>query len=345
MEYHPELYGAFKQHKIEEALYITGDLIYLKQIELLEQTWIRAIAAIGEYTNVCFPKLHETCRDIVAILHTEEFHVKEAFQVTTKICILYMNSHQYVAFPKVTIPQLRVKIMDVFLDSIKLSEAGKQKFMMILPKPSNEQEFCLKILGGLLKLWSQKEYLRFREALEYVCRKDYVIESIPSETEPNITSFLWDFMKLFQKDLAEPFYTLYKHGFKKKDKSWRNCFLYGIHNHLHEHYGSISWSDHEKGLLQKTNLVTEELWKYVVSVHQETPHEEPTEDSYDKMSIFENYYPKAVYDFTTPYQYELPTKEHIKSISIKKKKSKSLVDSSKEKDISYNNSKSYPFLP
>lgn len=337
MEYHSELYGALKQHKIEEALYITGDLIYTQQIDLLEQTWIRAVATLGEYTHVCFPKLHETCKEIVAILHTEEFHVKEAFLITTRICILYMNSSQYVAFPKLTIPQLRIKVIDVFSDSIKLSDAGKQKFLMILPKPSNENEFCLKIISGLIKVWSQKESLRFREALEYICRKDYMIESIPSETEPNITSFLWDFMKIFQKDLADPFYMLYKYGFKKKEKTWRNCFLYALHNYLHEHYGNVSWSEYEKGVLHKTGLITEELWKYIVSVHQDTQaKEESVEDPYDKVSIFENYYPKALYDFTIPYQYDVPNREQIKSISVKKKKSKLLVDSSKEKEISYN---------
>lgn len=339
MECHQELYSSLKQHKVQEALYITGSLIFSRNIEALEQTWIRAVATIGEYTNVCFPKWHETCREIVAILHTEEFHVKEAFQITTMICILYQNADQYIVFPKLTIPQLRTKVVDLFSDSIKLSESGKQKFINILPKPSNEKEFCLKIISGLIKLWTQKDYIKLREGLEYVCRKDYMIESIPSETEPNITSFLWDFMKVFQKDTADPLYIIYKTGFKKKDKSWRNSLLYGIHNYLHPHYGNLSWSDYENDLLHKTTSITEELWKYIVSVHQEDTKEIDEGDSYDKMSIFESYYPKATYDFNSPSEYPSSEREQVKSVSIKsKKKSKTTISSSKEKDLSYNKS-------
>lgn len=345
MEYHHELYGAIKKNHVQEALTLTGFCIVEKQMDLLEQTWVRAVATVGEYTQVCFPKWQDTCQKIVALLTSDHTHVLEAFLITTKLCILYKDAPHYIMVPKLTVPQLRTKVLDVFSESTTLSENGKQLFTPILPKPSNEHAFCCKILGGLIKLWNQKEYLLFRDALEYLCRKDYLIESLPSETEPNISSFLWSFMKVFQKDITDPFYVLYKTGFRKKDKSWRNNFLYGIHNYLHPYYGTMSWTKEDLDLCTKVEKITEDLWAYVIQEHygKQEQEKEQEEGLYDKLSIFENYYPKAMYDFTQDYTYALPEKEDVKSIHVKKKKStKPLVESSKEKEIPYNKGYKYP---
>jgi hypothetical protein len=342
MGYHSKLYDAIKRSEAQEALFITGKLIFEEELQLLEYTWIRAIANLGEYTNVCFPKWHETCKNIVAMLETKEFHIKDAFQITSKLCILYQNSTQYVTFPKLTVVQLRAKVVDCFDDSIKLSDVGKQKFLMILPKPTNEHDFCLKIISGLIKLWNSKEYITFHDAVEYLCRKNYLLESLASETEPTIVSFLWDFMKVFQKDITEPVYKIYKTYFKKKDKLWRYGLLYGLHNFLHPHYNTISWSEHEKNLLTRVEEITEDLWKYIADTVEDTEPED-TESEYDKVSIFESYYPKAHFDITHQVEYPIE-KVNTKSVYVKskKKRGEDVGDLSKEKEITYNKGYRFP---
>jgi hypothetical protein len=329
MDYNNELYGNLKTYKVQDALYLTGELIYKKHFDMILKTWVRAIACIGQYANVCFFKLHDTSKDIVAFIEVEEINISDILKITTKLCILFQNANQYIVFPTLKISELRVKTIDYFSEDNILSEDWKIFFENILPKPINEKEFCLKIISGLVKLWMDKKHTEFRDALEYLCRKNYIIQSIHSETDSNIVSFLWDFMKSFQPDITNTLYILYKTGFKKKDKSWRNTLLYSIHNYINKDYGKVEWSEKELIVINKTISISKELWEYVLSsnneiiknnmIHDKTP------ELYDNLSILENYYPRYSNNdnevIIEPY---VPCKENTKIINIKNKKNKDL---------------------
>jgi hypothetical protein len=291
MDYHNELYGNLKQHKIQEALLLTGELLFTKDFELIQKTWIRAIACVGEYTDVCFMKWNECIKDIVDFIRHDNVDICNSLRITTKICILFENTIQYNVIPKTTIPQLRVKTISFFEN--KLSEKGEDYFLPILPKPINEKEFCIKIIGGVVKLWSDKRHIDFRNALEYVSRKEYMIESIHTETGSSIVAFLWEFMKLYEPSIATNIYIIYKTGFKKKDKTWRNNILYGIHNYLNEIYNTVSWDIREKSLIEKTDVITKEIWKHILQKHNVV--EKKNEG--DKMTIFERYYPTKLEEY------------------------------------------------
>jgi hypothetical protein len=303
MDYNNELYGNLKQHKVQDALLLTGELVFKKHFDMLQKTWVRAIACIGEYTDVCFMKWHDCIKDIVVFIENDEVDVYHVMKITTKLCILFQNNIQYNVIPKLTIPQLRTKTIGYF--ETTLSQKGEEYFLPILPKPINEKDFCLKIIGGLVKLWSDKKPTDFRNAVEYLARKDYVIESIHTETGSSIVAFLWEFMRLYEPAVANDIYTIYKTGFKKKDKSWRNNLLYGIHNYLNQKYNAISWDMRENSLIDNTTLVAKEVWYHILKKHKIVPEKKET----DKMSVFENYYPtkmKPSYNNNTdePYKRE-----------------------------------------
>lgn len=300
MDYHNELYGNLKQHKVQDALLLTGELLFKKHFDILQKTWIRAIASIGEYTDVCFMKWHDCIKDIIVFIEGDEADVSHVMKITTKLCILFQNNGQYNIIPKMTVPQLRTKTIGYFEE--KLSQKGEDYFLQILPKPINEKEFCLKIIGGLVKLWADKKPIDFRNAIEYLARKDYVIESIHTETGSNVVAFLWEVMRLYEPSVANDFYTIYKTGFKKKDKSWRNNLLYGMHNYLNDKYNRVSWDERESKLIENTKIVAKEVWSHILKTYNiAAPKKER-----DKIAIFENYYPtKLQEDFeTVPYKKE-----------------------------------------
>jgi len=310
MDYHNELYGNLKQHKLQEALLLSGELLFKKLFDLLQKTWIRAIACIGEYTDVCFMKWHDCIKDIVLFIESDEVDVSHVMKITTKLCILFQNNIQYNVVPKTTIPQLRTKTIGYFEENVaKLSQKGEDFFLQILPKPINEKEFCLKIIGCLVKLWVNKKPIDFRNAVEYLSRKDYVIESIHTETGSSIVAFLWEFMKLYEPNVANDIYIIYKTGFKKKDKLWRNNVLYGIHNYLNETYNTVSWDCSEKTLIENTDIVAKDIWEHILQKNNIVVKKKER----DKIAIFENYYPSKKHEEVYS---EEPYKKEPRSISI-----------------------------
>lgn len=345
---HKELYESLKKASLQESLYYTGVLLANQETEELFLTWIQIVAFLGEFSQLCFRKWEDTCKDISSVLESDELDVAMMFQITTKITILFQNAGQYISIAKKPIQLLRTNVLDIFTDKVKLSTAGKLRFMSILPKPLNEHEFCCQVLGGIISIWTKKEALRLREAFEYLCRKDYVLDSLVSETENNIISFLWDFLKVYQPDYTSHIYPLYKYRYKKKEKQARSGLLYSFHNLLYDSLSSILWSDHEKQILQQVHSMSEDLWMQVrESILDEVEKtEEPVE--VDKMYYFENFYPRSTHQ--TPYDEDYREKERdsktcVRSITVKNKKGskKRESSSSKEKDQMDIYDKNYPY--
>lgn len=324
MDYHNELYGALKQHKTQDALCIAGTLIHMKAFDLLVKTWLRAFACICQYTSVCFVKLYDTATMLVEIIEDENINVATAFTLTTKLCILFKNAVQYVAIQATKIAELREKTINYFLDG----HCPDGIFDTILPKPVNERSFCAKILCSLVELWRSKNVVGYRDTLEYLCRRDYIIESLHSETGNNtIVSFLWDFMRVYQPQITTPFYVLYKSGFKKKDKTWRNNFLYALHNYLHDEYGNVNWTTDERRIIEHTCAIAKDIWAFVLESNKTESATMAIEDkstsveTEDSCAIFERFYPVRVLDVEPE-----PDIEHspvdVRRISLKTAKSK-----------------------
>jgi len=328
MEYSKELYETLKKADLQESLYITAELVKKNCLDEIIITWLRIISFLGEFTQIYFSKWYDTCMSIISIIETEdELELVSILQVSTKICILFQNSNNYISFTKKPINQLRKNVIDIFENNIKLSDKGKEKFLDIIPKPKNEHDFCFKILCGVISLWSKKEAIRLRETLEYLCRKDYILESIVSDTDNNITSFIWDIFKIFQPLVTPTLYKLYCYKYRKKDKSWKNGLLYSIHNMLYDDLVFEVWNNNEEGILEHINNITEEIWGYVSNNTNENIEELEEDIVNDKMTHFETYIPRGLvssvdYDNKVHSSYTSETFS-TKTLKIKKKNKRS----------------------
>lgn len=326
MEYHDKLYGFMKQHKLKDALYITGSLVNNNEIEILQKTWIHAIASIGDYSNVCFMKWYDTCKTMDVFIQSEEFNIKEAFLISAKICILFENMIHYIVIPKKTIAQLRANTISYFSKNTSLSEAGMKLFEEILPKAINERDFCIQIISTLIKLWSSNNHLILRDGIEYLCRKDYKIESLEySNKESDIVSYIWCFFEIYQRDNSISLYSIYKTDYKKKEKSWRTSLLLGIHNCVNNDYKTISWSENEVNILEKTEVFSKDMWGLVISSRLKEKKEEDKEKdaTIDKLEVFESYFPKVNECINEcENEEEIDLKNNIKHIYISKRKCK-----------------------
>lgn len=295
MDIYEELYDSIKKANADASLYYTGFLLN-NNIESLQLTWIKLAANLGEYCNLYFHKWKDVIKDMVDFIQSEEVYIKNAFIITAKLCILYQTSFNYISVPKKTLSVLRNNIIDVFEGPyVKID-----KYKYIFPKPSNESEFCTKIVSGIIKLWSEKQVFKLRECLEYLCRKDYVIEN-------DFIDFLWKFFELFQPNSITPIYILYKCYFKKKDKSWRYGLLYGIHNMLNEQ--TASWTVNELYILEQIVLMIPNIW----SQFSKTVKKE--EQVIDKLHVLTHYIPKKMKEEV---EYEYIPQDCTKKISVKK---------------------------
>jgi hypothetical protein len=294
MEVHEELYSHIKKSNADLSLYYTGFLLST-DIESLQLTWIKLASNLGEYCQLYFNKWLNIVNEISDFIQTEEVFIKTAFIITTKLCILYQTSSNYISVPKKTVSSLRNNIIDVF----EVPLLDKEKYKTILPKPSNESDFCIKIISGLMKLWNEKKTYKLRETLEYLCRKDYSIEN-------DFIDFLWNFFKLLNPSITNGPYIVFKAYFRKKDKTWRYGLIYALHNFLNE--TNPTWTVNELYIIEQVTLMIPQLWSQFNKVEKE-------EKVIDKMHLLSHYFPKKMKQEEV---YEYPTEEPTKKILVKK---------------------------
>ena len=271
-----ELILAVKKSNADSSLYRTGYLMR-HGIEILQLTWIRLAATLGEYCQIPVKKWLDIVRDIREFIMAEEVEVCLGFVITAKLCLLFHNEG-YVSFPRKTLALMRGNVVGLF-EVCLLSEKGMGMFGEILPKPTNEREFCLKIFSGIVMNWKKEKRLLVREALEYVCRKDYPVTG-------DFIDIMWGFMNVFLKGGCEDAMVLYKCFYKKKERGWRCGLLYGFHNLLGENMQD--WTDKERSIIEHVARITPELWKDFA------PAKEPLVYELDKMAILDNFYPACV---------------------------------------------------
>lgn len=273
MEPCEELILAVKKSDADSSLYRTGQLMS-EQVEVLQLTWIRLVALLGEYCNIPVKKWLDVMRDIREFIMNEEVEVRLGFVITGKLCLLF-HSEGYMSFPKKTLAVMRGNVVGLF-DECLLSEKGLGMFAGILPKPTNEREFCLKIISGLVLNWKKEKKLLLREALEYVCRKDYPITG-------DFVEVLWGFLDVFLRGSCEDARVLYQCFYKKKERSWRCGLLYGFHNLLGDNLGD--WTEKEVRVIEHVATMSPELWKGFVKEKPVLTYE------LDKMAILDSFMP------------------------------------------------------
>lgn len=295
-----ELYEAVKQCHGDKSFYYTGYLL-AHNIDGLQQTWIRLAAEIGFYKQFSFKKWSDTLESIAEFIQSDEISVVDGYFITGKLCMLYQNAVKYISIPKKPLSTLRTKVQDCFEHPGGLTVAP-EKLSDILPKPQNERAFCLKVAAGMVYMWQEKNEL-LREALEYLCRKEYAVEH-------TLPEFLFGvFKKLSGERGIVAAHILYKAFYKKKDK-WRYGLLYGLHACKCE---SEPWTVNELHILKKLEGLVPELWGEFAHVNKPPPSSQAT----TKLDILNQFIPYT--EETEKDTFQLQEPEEIKKIKVKNK--------------------------
>ena len=247
------------------------------------------LSRLSNLSHFSFQKWQSTCETLKKILESDAFYVQDAFQLTLQLCLLYRDCSNYFTLPKYSLPSLRTKVIGFFGDDLKLSTKGLQSFQHLLPKNKSEQEFCIKLISGLMALWGEKKSIEFRNSLEYIDRKHFDIE-IPSDihlkwgdTHYSFTVFMWECLCILEPSF-ETFKYLYQYHYSRKHHSSLHMpFLYGIHTYLQDMYNE-SWSDKDQKLIQHIYNMSHEL---IQQVQTEEPSNTPPPNKF----IFEDFYP------------------------------------------------------
>jgi len=286
-----DLYDAIRSAAGEKAMYWTGSLLS-KDMDALQHTWIRLVAELGFYKKFSYKKWYDVVCNIREFIQSEEVNVIDGYQISCKLCLLYQNAVGYESVPKRSLVRLRGMVCGVFEGKERVGIA-EDKLRAILPKPSNEREFCLKIAKGFILTWTDQKSILLRDALEYVCRKEYVVEN-------DFMEFLWGLFRMLCD--CEAAYVLYKCFFKKKEK-WRAGLLYAVHASLE---GGETWTVNERHILEQIERMTPDLWR---EWQESIPVAAPS-----KLDILNAFMP---YSEQGTEEFQEPVLEEIKKIKVK----------------------------
>lgn len=328
MNYDIDLWNTIQSNTPQEALYRVGEHIKLGTIEVLENTWVYALSHFASFSYFNYYKFHSVCKDVLDILEKDTFQIADAFSITMKLCFLYKNTNLYTIPPKLHIHSLRKKILGFFSDDLKLSTKGIQQFQSFLPKNPDEQQFCIKLLSGLIALWTEKKHTDFRNALEYIDRKHFEIE-LPSNIHLKwgtqhytMSIFVWECLCLL-----EPSFTvlksLYQHQYSRKNHRNAINFMLVTHTILQNPTPEI-WSEKEKNTIHNVMENCMELFEQIQDEEIVATSKKVSEPIF----AFENFFP-TTFGKSEPF---IPS-------YTQETKSKTIVVKSKSKEKKYKESK------
>lgn len=288
MNYDNELWDSIKVCNPNTALYIVGEHVNNGRIQILENTWIYTLAYLGSFINFNYNKWLSTCKDVISIIKKNEFHISDAFEITIKLCLLFKHSHMYINPPKLDIRTLRKKIVNLFNDDIKLSNKGLKQFESFLPKDTEEREFCVKIISGLISLWVEKKHQEFRNSLEYIDRKKYEIE-IPSNIHLEwgdqhypMNIILWECLCKLEPSY-EVLKELYNHNYVRRNHKIHVAFLLATSSFLYSNTNS-EWSEKEISIIHNVIDNSKNIYKQIDT-------EDTASGNNNDILAFENFYP------------------------------------------------------
>lgn len=333
MDYHIELFTSIQKNLPQQALYHTGELAKSFQIELLEKTWLYTVSYIANFSQLSFKKFHSIITNLLSILEADAFHIADAFHLTLQLCLMFKDSSQYIMIPKLQIATLRNRVIGFFSDGFKLSEKGLHSFKHLLTTNTEEKEFVIKVITGLIQLWNQKKSVEFRNTLEYIDRKHYEVE-LPSDihlewgsNHYSFTVILWETLCILEP-MFKPLSKLFKIQYTRKNHyTYSLSFMLVTHTYLQSSYNN-DWTEQEYTILDKVKIMSDELYQQIEVEESIATCKQPLEPTF----AFENFFPTTTQKIdAVPKVYETPIIEN-KTIILKKRKYKD----KKNKDVKDN---------
>jgi hypothetical protein len=260
-----DLYDAVIQGDTVEALQATCQCLIQERWVVLEETWVRLVALLGERLGpdgtVLFYRLAMELYDLV---REEDLVVRQSLLFTAKLLLAFKRPvyRYYNVGARPNLQKLRSKVISYFPSDAHLTRSGKQKFQYLLPTDPEETAFAERIIAGLLQLASSQRDLK--DALEYLSRKKLSLETVPLGPEEDFTDYLWTLMALVKPlSYMGSLKHLYRHAYKPSVKMHRMGYFYALAFLTESSATSVepTWTSVEEGLLEKISENALVLWK------------------------------------------------------------------------------------
>ena len=212
--------------------------------------------------------------DLIELLQQDSLKVKDALQMTSKLCLLYKRESSVNYTPQ-TIRQLRTRIVAMIPETARLAYSGINTFAKVLPsQEAPEFAFYSRVLASLGKLATEEELQSLRTCCEYLSRKKLKLplpEVYPAPSEKDNGDpdwFLWAFYLSFYADKAvfqnvATNWKLFSWNWNKSYKHARQGLLWGMSFCIPKasYQTDFIWSSEEKRVLEQVDNMSSELWK------------------------------------------------------------------------------------
>ena len=276
-----ELYAALVDGDLRGALGETVELLAAGEIVALEDTWIAALAAIGERMPTgLWGVVAEDLRDVL-LADGDAISVKDAFRASVSLALLFRRATAAGKRrrERVGIGELRERVAADFPEGASLSPAGSQQFAQLLEgMTETEAAFAQRVLAGLCRLWTERQRDRVRVAMEYFTRRRMLALPVLSEwavsrdegDRGDIVWFLWGALRTRFASRSEvaALWELFKWNWRRGVKTDRLGLLWAA--------GSVgaksaatgaaesadwSWNPQELEVLKKADDHSADIWR------------------------------------------------------------------------------------
>lgn len=322
------LFVAIIRNDLETALFETGDLLKDGATDVLENTWIRVLALVGETVglgNIGEYQASIMEVDRITADESDEVDVADAFLITTRIAFLCNRFDNFYARP--VLAKMKEKVQGLFPESGSLNDKGMATYRRLLPTGEEERAFIVRILAGLAKIWSEEDYDNARLVIEYLTRKRFVVPKpkwiMPAAVDDNdIIWILWGAITLFAPDsiVIATSFKIFCRNYKKQSKIDRAGLLWASFYHMSCSYkkgtADIWWTPEEKRIYNHVSTNVRALWNQIVPPVVATNKQSKNIKDKD-VAVWAEYFPRGAVCTVIDIP---PLKEESRTLKIKEPK-------------------------
>jgi len=292
-----ELYDFICNAKINESLKKTTHIILTNtegSYKEVQETFINIVSYICSFLSVNDAYLlNDVIFDLYHFIQNENMIIKEVYILICKLCILCdINlKNPCIKVGTIGIKQLRTKVIDIFDNGFKLEQLGLTNFEHVLSNiESDTYDLVLKIVTGYVYSMKNIENTsveeshiidkttnKLRDSVDYILRKNFIIENKIQQNDNDIVWFLWGvLLGLFGNDELKIMFHLFRQDYNKKKKSHRKGILYGVFVILvfqKKRDISRKWNKNELNIIQKMQDISQDLYKDIkqeILAHDDT---------------------------------------------------------------------------
>lgn len=286
-----ELYAALVDGDVRGAIGETVALLAGGDVVALEDTWIAALAGVGERApSGLWGAVAEALRDDLCA-SGDAIAVRDALRASVSLALLFRRAAAAGKRrrERLGVPELRERVAADFPDGAALSPSGARQFARLLEgMTETERAFAQRLLAGLCRLWGERDADGARAAMEYLTRRRLLALPVLAEwavsrdegDRGDVAWFLWGALRarFADRDDVRALWELYAWNWRRGVKTDRLGLLWGAGALVAAGRGrggadgaaggaaeaaEWAWNASERETLQKAADNAAEIWKHL----------------------------------------------------------------------------------